>query len=84
MSSRTTDNLRIYFRKAALPEMLRDPNAPDMPPAGRRSHHVNIQVAPEPWRQLAEIRTVDDAWGMSLNEMATCCTHTVLYETSYR
>lgn len=84
MSSRTTDNLRIYFRKAALPEMLRDPNAPDMPPPGRRSHHVNIQVAPEPWRQLAEIRTVDDAWGMSLNEMATCCTHTVLYETSYR
>ncbi|KAJ6537786.1 hypothetical protein B0H19DRAFT_1180897 [Mycena capillaripes] len=72
MTSRATDNLRIYFRKATLPEMLRDPNAPDMPPVGQRSHHVNIQVTPQPWRQLAEVRAVESSWGMSLDEMATC------------
>ncbi|KAJ7768024.1 hypothetical protein B0H14DRAFT_2632986 [Mycena olivaceomarginata] len=28
MASRAADNLRTYFRKAALPETRRDPNAP--------------------------------------------------------
>ncbi|KAJ7138226.1 hypothetical protein C8R44DRAFT_695354 [Mycena epipterygia] len=72
MVSRATDNLRSYFRKAGLPEMFSDPAAPDMPPTGQRSHYVNIQVAPQPWRQLCEIRAMDDAWGVSLHEMATC------------
>ncbi|KAJ7268216.1 hypothetical protein B0H12DRAFT_97107 [Mycena haematopus] len=70
MASRATDNLRAYFRKATLPEMLRDLNAPDMPPAGQCSHHVNVQVASEHWRQLLEIRTVEAAWGVSLNAMS--------------
>ncbi|KAF8198689.1 hypothetical protein K438DRAFT_2016154 [Mycena galopus ATCC 62051] len=70
MASRATDNLRTYFRKAILPEMVRDSNAPKMPPPGQCSHHVNIQVAPEHWRQLLEIRTVEAAWGISLEAMA--------------
>ncbi|KAJ7648857.1 hypothetical protein B0H17DRAFT_1102808 [Mycena rosella] len=70
MGSRATDNLRSYYRKATLPEMLRDPVAPEMPPTGQRSHHVNMQVAPQPWRQLCEIRALE-TWGLSLGELAT-------------
>ncbi|KAJ7740447.1 hypothetical protein DFH07DRAFT_839075, partial [Mycena maculata] len=71
MASRATDNLRTYFRKAVLPEMHRDPTAPDMPPSGQRSRHVSIQVDAQPWRQLSEIRALDDAWDVSLDEMGT-------------
>ncbi|KAJ7728895.1 hypothetical protein B0H16DRAFT_1330661 [Mycena metata] len=63
MASRATDNLRTYFRKATLPEMLCDPNAPNMPPAGQRSQHATVCVGHEPWRQLAEIRALGEAWG---------------------
>ncbi|KAF8198733.1 hypothetical protein K438DRAFT_693195 [Mycena galopus ATCC 62051] len=50
--------------------MLRDPHAPKMPPPGQCSYHVNIQVVPEHWRQLLEIRTVEAAWRISLEAMA--------------
>ncbi|KAJ6453873.1 hypothetical protein C8R47DRAFT_242587 [Mycena vitilis] len=72
MASRATDNLRTYFRRAALPQMLRDPKAPDMPLSGQRSHHVTVQTAAQPWRQLTEVRGVEESWGLSLDEMATC------------
>ncbi|KAJ7147802.1 hypothetical protein C8R43DRAFT_889477 [Mycena crocata] len=61
MTSRATDNLRAYFRKAVLPEMLRGPLAPTMPPTGQCSHHVNIRVDPQPWRQLLEIRQLEES-----------------------
>ncbi|KAJ7493138.1 hypothetical protein B0H11DRAFT_978733 [Mycena galericulata] len=71
MTSRATDNLRAYFRKAVLPVMHRSPATPDMPLAGRRSHHVNVQVVSQPWRQLVEIRDLGAAWDVSLHEMVT-------------
>ncbi|KAJ7038804.1 hypothetical protein C8F04DRAFT_1088557 [Mycena alexandri] len=69
MASRATDNLRTYFRKATLPEMLCDPSAPQMPPAGQRSQYVSVRVGHEPWRQLVELRHLWEVWGASLEEM---------------
>ncbi|KAJ7154040.1 hypothetical protein C8R46DRAFT_1118525 [Mycena filopes] len=69
MASRAADNLRSYFHKATLPEMLADPRAPEMPPPGQRSQHTGVRVAPEPWRQLNGIRSLGDVWGASLEDM---------------
>ncbi|KAJ6548199.1 hypothetical protein DFH09DRAFT_629631 [Mycena vulgaris] len=70
MATRATDNLRAYLHKAALPEMLRDPVAPTMPRTGQRSHHVNVQVAPQPWRQLSEICGLEPTWRSAMSQMA--------------
>ncbi|KAJ7154034.1 hypothetical protein C8R46DRAFT_1118512 [Mycena filopes] len=70
MASRAADNLRSYFHKATLPEMLADPRAPEMPPPGQRSQYTSVRVTPEPWRQLTEIRSLGDVWAVFLEDMA--------------
>ncbi|KAJ7079296.1 hypothetical protein B0H15DRAFT_518829 [Mycena belliarum] len=67
MASRATDNLRTYFSKALLPQMLRKSPAPELTPTGR---HPNIEVSAQPWRQLCEMRDAASAWNVSLGEMA--------------
>ncbi|KAJ7279692.1 hypothetical protein C8J57DRAFT_1303986 [Mycena rebaudengoi] len=70
MASRGTDNLRSYFRKATLPEMLRDLNAPNIPATGQKSQHANVEIRSWHWRQLDQIQPLDASWRTSLPELA--------------
>ncbi|KAK7014884.1 microtubule associated protein [Favolaschia claudopus] len=60
MASRGTDNLRCYLREATLPPMANDPNAPQMPPAGHKSHQNHLKVRPQSWRRLENIFSFED------------------------
>ncbi|KAJ6502575.1 hypothetical protein C8R45DRAFT_1092404 [Mycena sanguinolenta] len=60
MTSRGTDNLRLYLREAKLPQMTNDALAPKMPPPGHKSHQNHLKVHPQEWRRLECIYSLMD------------------------
>ncbi|KZT26223.1 hypothetical protein NEOLEDRAFT_1063653 [Neolentinus lepideus HHB14362 ss-1] len=52
------ENLRMYLMKAALPQMVIDPEAVRVPPEGHKSHANSILGRPEKYRLLEEIEHI--------------------------